>query len=160
MIYILWLMMAFSEGPEPMDVKPGDPVLDIDITDLDQRSFKLYQVLDSSMCFILSLDCSHCTKALPIISQSFAANHHTAILFVDAQEKVRGFLEEADLPREIDVYLVRAEALQPHRIKTLPALLGYRHGHLKLAFHGPLDQKKADWLLRMYEKKYRKPNQK
>ena len=156
-MFCLFCLFFLSDSPEPMKVKPGDPVLKIQINTLAQNTLQLDQVLDSSLCFILSLDCRYCQDAMAIVTSTFADAHHTAILFVDAPAKVKLFLKNNPLPSGIDTYLVNPKELKPHNINTMPALLGYKRGRLKLAFHGPLDQEKANWLLRMYEKKFSRP---
>ena len=147
---IIFLLLTWG-GPEPMNVSPGDPIINVPITTLDGTQLKLKDALHNSMCFIISTDCPHCLDALPIIMSQFSETYHTTILFLDPVDKVRAFLKKRPLDEKIDFYTVNHKDLKPYNIKTIPALLGYKAGRLRLAFHGPLNPERGSWLVDMYE---------
>ncbi|MDJ0835197.1 MAG: hypothetical protein QNK37_01700 [Acidobacteriota bacterium] len=142
------LLLALFQGPEPIHVKPGDPVIDLKIRTLDGRSVALTQVLDNSFCFFLSPNCPACMDALPYLQQAFV-DYHVVLIFIDETPEIDRWIRRQNFSQ--DVYLVKAGDLEPFNIKTLPALLAYRDQKLKFGFHGPIDAGKCRKMITIFE---------
>jgi len=137
--FILLMLLEPGDGPKPMKVMPGDPIIDLALRTTDNGLVMLADVSHDSFCFFMSASCPACRSAIPVIRDHFQENH-VVWIFVDEGLETKEFVAEHGLN---EAYLVRAEDLVPHQITSLPGVLAYRDGKLKYAFHGPIDQKEC-----------------
>ena len=145
----LFILFLFTYE-EPMAVKPGDPILPITVLNMQQETINLPDIMASSMCFILSLDCRFCTDALSVIKTTFSKNHHTIILFNDPWQEVKQFLKQEKSPENVGIFVVDHRKLTPYKITTLPALLAYYKSKLRLGYYGPIDLERAKMIDNAY----------
>ena len=157
MLISISLCLICLGDPEPMNVYPGMPVLDIVIEDLEGRSYALDVVVDDSFCFVLSTHCPDCLEAMRTIQTMIAPTYHTLFLFVDPVEAVNRHLGAHPIVSEnIDIYTIDFDQLKPYNVKYLPTLFAYKNSHLKVGFYGRLDQKNGRWVVDMFEKRFSK----
>ena len=152
-MYSFFLLFLLTGNPEPMNVLPGDPIIEAKIHNLSGDSFELKDVLDTSLCWFLSVDCGACQQAYTHINNVFAERYHTIVVFIDPKESVKAFLRQN--PPETQIYVVDQAQLKPYAIKTVPALLLYRESNLSYAFHGPLHEEGAHKMVNWFEDRFK-----
>jgi len=155
MFWFVLLPLLISEDPRAIKVLPDDPVIAIQVQDLQGKEFTLPDVLDTSFCFILSTACPQCQEALSSIETLFTEQQHTVILFLDTAEQVKRFLAKRG-PRHanLDIYTVEESELTPYNVKFIPALLSYKKSLLTFAFYGPLPRERAQRMVDWYGRQF------
>jgi len=147
---LLLLVLSISEG---MNVSLDDPVLGLDIQSLSGEILTLDQVAEDTLCFILSVRCSHCSDAIRNARVHFDGAHQV-FLFLGTEKEVEAYLAGFPWIDRGAVFLVADPAqLKKHEIDTLPTLLGYRDSALKIAAHGVLDDRACSILLESYQRR-------
>ena len=70
---LLWFLYLIGGEPIPMNVHPGDHILDLPLTEVangSQTNLKNI-IADDGFCFFLSPDCPHCQSAMANIRNLF-----------------------------------------------------------------------------------------
>ena len=137
----IWFCVFWVSFQQPMNVLPGDPIIDVDARDLDGQTDALPDLLDTSLCWVLSVGCDKCLEAYRHINELYVDQFHTVLLFLDEADEVDRFIRRN--PTTALVRLVTHEQLKPYRIEKVPALLLYKESRLAYAFYGPLTAERA-----------------
>ena len=143
------------ENPEPIRVMPGDPVIQLPITNLKGNSLTLEDVANNTFCVFLSTACPTCQDALSNILAGYLKQHHVVLIFRDGIQAVTKFLESYPEATALEIYVTKPSALERYNITNFPALLSYHEGHLAIGFHGPLDQNNTQTVLSYYARHLR-----
>jgi hypothetical protein len=150
----VFLISIFLFGSaEPMNVKVGDPVLNIPVYTMEGVSIPLGSVVSNGFVFILSQECNQCVEAVQAINTRFSDQYYCVVLFIS---KDLAFTAETGLLNTIDAYLVEEESLLPFNIKVTPSLLGYKDSKLWLAYHGRINLEKSHKIIDLFENGMRK----
>jgi len=148
---LLLSILFFVQHRDAISVAPGDPILEMPLITLEKQPVWLEDVAESTFCFFLTSECPACSDAIPMIEKSLQGFH---VIFIFISNSINNsdlleWLEEQQFSHS--VYMVDETHTSTHNIKKVPALLAYKNGLLKFAFHGPVNEGITHKMIRYYE---------
>ena len=151
----LCLFLLIFGNPIPIKVNPGDPILDLPLTALENGAeTNLRDISSDGFAFFLSPSCAYCQDAIANI-KTIEDDYDTVFIYVGEPDAVRRFIR--DQKGNIgNSFLVDMDLLVPHGIVTFPAVLTYKDGKCKVAMHGPMTIGNLNRLVSLYNGTYTK----